>query len=107
MRAFLVFSEGEPIVVMASRQAVRDGRLVDRLTRMGHERFIAHEVPVDELRRQYGVPFEVIESDIRSGKAIRVLDSDGRHIFDSVPLESLGPEIRYEGRAGAQAAGPM
>ncbi len=103
MRAFLVFSESEPIVVMASRRAVREGQLVDRLTRMGHDRFIAHEVPVETLRESYGLPFEVIESDIRHGKSIRVLDSDGRRIFASLPLSELGSEYRHDG----QAAGPV
>lgn len=107
MKAYLVFSESEPIVVMASRQAVREGRLAARLARMGHDRFIAHEVPLDGLRRRYGLPFEVIASDIRNGKPIRVLDSNGRHVFESVPLGELGPEIRHDGLEGPQAAGPM
>lgn len=106
MQAFLVFTENEPIVVMASRTAVEDGRLVDRLSHMGHDRFIAHELPVESLRRRYGLPFDVIESDILRGKPFRVLDSDGRHVFDSVLLQELGPGFFHDGRTEGYAAGP-
>ncbi len=91
MTAFVVFTETEPMLVMASEAAVSDGRFADRLAAMGFERFIAHEVPLNALRAQYGVPLEVLESDIRSGKPVRILDSSGRHVFSSVSLAQLGP----------------
>ena len=91
MTAFVVFTETEPMLVMASEAAVSDGRFADRLAAMGFERFIAHEVPLTTLREQYGVPLEVLESDIRDGKPVRILDSSGRHVFSNISLAQLGP----------------
>ena len=95
MTAFLVFTESEPMLVMASRTAVTDGQLEERLAHMGFDRFIAHEVPMTSLREQYGVPFEVLESDIRNGKGVRILDSNGRHVFSAVCLGDLGPGLAH------------
>jgi hypothetical protein len=96
MTAFLIFSEREPLLVMAAAEAVADGRLIERLEAIGVDRFIAHEVPVASLRESYGVPFEVIESDIRRGKPVRILDSNGRHAFAQLCLRDLGPALWHD-----------
>jgi hypothetical protein len=97
MTAFLVLTGCEPFIVMTPRAAVRDGRLSEALTRRGFEKFIARELPLDALRARYGLPFEVIESEIRQGKDLRVLDYSGAHVFDAVSLDDLGACIQYEG----------
>jgi len=96
MTAFLVFTGGEPLIVATAEEAEADGRLVDSLSRKGIDKFIAHEIDVDRLREAYGVPFEVIEADIISGRDLRVLDSKGSHAFAKVQFADLGRCIRYE-----------
>lgn len=96
MRAFLVFAEAAPVLVMTSRAAVADGRLVQGLTTRGIDKFIAYEVPLDELRRKYGVPFEVVESDVRNGKDLAVLDSKGSHVFANVRFTDLGESFQHD-----------
>jgi hypothetical protein len=105
MTAYLVFSESEPMIVVASRAAVSDGRLVDRLRSSGLTKFIASEIPVERLRERYGVPFEVIEADICEGKDVRVLDHSGRNIFENISLADLGSSLLYEeGRAAVRSS---
>jgi len=96
MTAFLVFTETQPLLVMASRAAVSEGRLVEDLTRKGIGKFMAHEVPLEKLRREYGVAFELIEADILDGKDIRVLDSNGGHVFAKIDFADLGQRIDRE-----------
>lgn len=96
MTALLVFVECEPFIVMTSRAAVDDGRLAEVLTRRGFPKFIAHEVPLEKLRLRYGVPFEVIEADVREGNDVRVLDFNGNHIFEKLSLTDLGECIRHD-----------
>jgi len=103
MTAYLVFTEFEPMLVMAAEAAVEDGRFNDRLAAMGYDCFIAHEVPVDRLREAYGLSLEVLEADIRGGKPVRILDSNGRHVFEAVPFSELGP-ARPHGCSAAAAA---
>jgi len=96
MTAFLVFTEGEPLIVATSEKAAADGRLVKNLSRKGIDKFIAHEIAVDQLRDAYGVPFEVVEADIAGGRDLRVLDSKGSHAFANVRFADLGKCVRYE-----------
>ncbi len=96
MTAFLVFTETQPLLVMASQAAVSEGRLVEGLTRKGIGKFMAHEVPLEKLRREYGVAFEFIEADILDGKDIRVLDSNGGHVFAKIHFADLGQRIDRE-----------
>jgi hypothetical protein len=98
MTAFLVLTEWEPFIVMASRAAISDGRFVESLTERGFDRFIAHEVGLDRLRKRYGVPFEVIEDDVKHGKEVRVLDAIGSRVFESIQLADLGACIQHDGQ---------
>jgi hypothetical protein len=90
MKAFLIFSETEPVLVMASRSAAADGRLASGLEKKGFEKYIAYEVPLSQLRKQYGVPFEVIEADVKNGKDVRILDSKGSRVLENVRFSDLG-----------------
>ena len=96
MTAFLVFTEGEPLIIATAKETVSDGRLAESLSRKGIHKFIAHEIDVDRLRKTYGVPFEVVEADIINGQNLRVLDSKGANAFANVRFADLGKCIRYE-----------
>jgi len=96
MTAFLVFTEGEPMIVVTAEEAVLDGRLVEYLSQKGMDKFIAHEIDVDRLRKAYGVPFEVVEADIINVRNLRVLDSKGSHAFANVQFADLGKSTWYE-----------
>jgi hypothetical protein len=94
MTALLVFTEKQPILVMASKMAITNGRLEEHLKNRGIETFIAHEVPLDALRQEYGMAFERVEGDIRNGEEMRVLDSKGSHVFARVRFADLGQRIQ-------------
>ncbi len=96
MRAYLVFTETGPILILASNPCITEGSLPESLRRRGVDKFIAYEVPVESVHRLYGVPFEVVASDLERGKDMRVLDFNGPHIFDRFSLTELGRPIPYE-----------
>jgi hypothetical protein len=95
MKAFLILTEGEPRIVAIPREMAAGSCLAEILSKAGIDRFIAHEVSVDRLRETYGLPFDVVESDVRNGKGLRVLDSNGRHAFSHLRLANLGPGITH------------
>jgi len=96
MRSYLVLTENGPVLVMTARSCITDDSLLESLHRRGIDKFIAYEVPVDRVHEFYGIPFEVIAADLEQGKELRVLDFDGRHIFDCLSFSELGQAIHYE-----------
>ena len=74
---------------------MNDERLVAKLRHKGIAKFIAYEVPVERVRRIYGVPFDVIAADLAGQEDVRVLDFNGHHIFASFSLSELGEAIRH------------
>ena len=95
MKAFLILTEGEPRIIAIPRGMAAGSRLAEILSKAGFDRFIAHEVSTDHLRETYGVTFEVIESDVREGKGLRVLDSNGPHVLSQIHFADLGPGIAH------------
>jgi hypothetical protein len=96
MRAFLVFTHSGPILVLTSCTQITEDSLLATFQGRGIDKFIAYEVPVESVHRVYGVPFEVVASDLERGQTMRVLDFNGPHILDTVRLSDLGAPIPYE-----------
>jgi hypothetical protein len=94
MRAFIVFSGTGPILILTTYASLTDERLVDKLQHKGIQKFIAYEVPLREVKRIYGVPFEVIAADLEHAEDLRVLDFNGHHIFSSFSFSHLGEPIK-------------
>jgi hypothetical protein len=94
MRAYIVFSGTGPILILTTFPSLTDERLVDKLRHKGIAKFIAYEVPIPEVERIYGVPFDVIASDLEKAEDVRVLDFNGHHIFSSFSFAHLGEPIK-------------
>lgn len=95
MKAYVIFSSSEPVLVVA-RQTIRSKPVLNQLGRIGIHKFIAREVPVTGLRSKYGRQFEVIENALNNGTELRVLDHSGHRIFQNVPFSDFGPAYRRE-----------
>jgi len=95
MRSYLVFTGTGPILVLTTFPEISDPRLTEKLAHKGIEKFIAYEVPLDHVRRLYGVPFEVIASDLADTEDVRILDFNGHHIFNVFSLKELGEAVRH------------
>ncbi len=94
MRAYIIFSGTGPILILTTYDALTDERLVGKLGHKGIVKFIAYEVPIADVRRIYGVPFDVIASDLERAEDVRVLDFNGHHIFSSFSFANLGEPIK-------------
>ena len=51
-------------------------------------------IPIDDVKRIYGVPFDVIASDLERAEDVRVLDFNGHHIFSRFSFSQLGEPIK-------------
>jgi len=95
MKAYVVFSSSEPVLVL-TRHAIQSRPALEELHRIGCEKFIAREVPLHGLQNLYGQQYDVIENALRKGCDLRVLDYSGRRIFRHFPFSELGPAYRHE-----------
>lgn len=95
MRAYVIFSSTEPVLVV-TRLTIRSKAVLDELRRIGCLKFIAREVPIEHVRCQYGHQYDVIEEALERGSPLRVLDYNGRRIFRYLPFSDFGPAYRRE-----------
>jgi hypothetical protein len=96
MRSFLILTENGPLLVLTSLASITEKCLIDSLARKGIDKFIAYEVSVERVHEFYGVPFEVIASDLEKGKDLRVVDFNGSQIFSCLSFSELGQQIHHE-----------
>ena len=95
MKAYIVFSGTGPILILTTYPELESPALLGKLKHKGIGKFIAYEVPVETVRRVYGVPFEVIATDLETTEDLRVLDFNGHHIFSRFSLTELGEPIKF------------
>ena len=95
MKAYIIFSGTGPILILTTYSDLVSPQLVEKLKHKGIVKFIAYEVPVATVKRIYGVPFDVIATDLESAEDLRVLDFNGHHIFSRFSLTELGDPIKY------------
>ena len=95
MKAAMVFTGSGPILILTSFESLEDPTLSEKLGARGISRYIAYEVSVDKVKRQYGTRFSIILGDLSQTDDMRVMDIDGHHVFNSFSFEELGPPIYY------------
>ncbi len=72
------------------------GRRSPILPRKGIRKFIAFDLPLEQVRWRHGGHYTVVEDDLAQTDDLRVLDFDGHHIFDLFRFSKLGPPIFHE-----------
>jgi hypothetical protein len=95
MKTYIIFSSREPFLIL-TRGTIRDKKVVEHLQRIGCSKFISREVPIDQLRRQYGRRFEVTERALENGGVLRVLDYSGERVFQALRFTEFGRAYRCE-----------
>jgi hypothetical protein len=96
MRAALIFTNTGPILALTSLERFDDPGLIARLAAKGIAKYLAYEIPLDEVRGWYGPSYDAVLTDRAQEDELRILDIDGPHIFCHLRLSSLGPAIRCE-----------
>lgn len=96
MKAALIFTQSGPVLILTSHETLDAPDLVARLAAKGITKYIAHEVPLPDVRRWYGPIFERVLTDPVEEDALRILDIDGGHIFGHLRLSDLGTAVRCE-----------
>lgn len=96
MKAALVFTGSGPIAVLTSHDSLTGPEVSARLAAKGVRKYLAFEVPLEELRARYGTHVDVVLSDVKQEDGLRVVDEDGHHVYAEFSLRSLGPPLVHE-----------
>lgn len=101
MKTYVVFSSREPLLILTQR-SIRSGGVLERLREIGIPKFIAHEVPVERVRRQYRDRFDINERAVRDRAELRVLDYRGNEVIQRFPFSTFGPAFHCENQPEPQ-----
>ena len=96
MKAGILFTGTGPILILTSYENLNDPKLIEKLAAKGIKKFIAYEVPENDVKEKYGNHFNVIMGDLKQTNDLRILDYDGHHIFSNFSLKELGSAIIHE-----------
>jgi hypothetical protein len=101
MKALLLMTASGPLVVLSSLGTLDDDVLIGKLRAKGVEKFMAYELPLEDVERKYGGHFHAVVNDLHQSDDLRVLDFNGHRIFDLFRLGGLGEPFVYD-PTGAQ-----
>ena len=99
MKAGIIFSGTGPILVLTTYSSFEDRKFIEKLAAKGIRKFIAYEVPVDQVKAQYGLHFDLVMTDVKQTDDLRVMDFDGHRVFYNFSLHELGSSYLYEAAA--------
>ncbi len=64
MKAAMIMTGTGPILILTSFDSIEHPGLAEKLETRGINRFIAYEVPVEKVKKMYGMRFSVISGDL-------------------------------------------
>ncbi len=96
MKSYFVWTAIGPQVILTSCNLVTASDCLKELAKRGHKKFVAHEVPLDLVKRKYGTHYDSVLRDPKQNEALRVVDEDGKRVLNNFSLKDLGPAINYE-----------
>lgn len=96
MKAGIFFTGSGPIVILTSYEAFDNPGFIEKLSAKGISKFIAYEVPINEVQEKYGRHYKLILNDLHQKDDLRVLDYDGHRIFRRFAMNQLFNPFYYE-----------
>ena len=96
MKAGIFYTGTGPILIITSYDSFTDKDFVKKLNARGVKKFIAHEIPLEKVKKEYGTHFSVVMGDLHETDDLRVLDCDGHHIFLAFSFADMGEPIPVE-----------
>jgi len=96
MKSAIIFSGTGPILILTTYETLTDAAFVKKLATKGINKFVAIELPVDNVKAKYGENFDIVMEDLHQTDDLRVLDYNGHSILNAFSLKEWGPAIRYE-----------
>ena len=104
MKAAVVFTGSGPILILTSCESLDDPRLLRRFNAKGIQKFISYEVPIDLVKKQYGMQYSVTMGDRGQTDELRVLDAEGIRVLNNFPFDNWREPLYCEKECIRKAA---
>jgi len=96
MKSLMLITGSGPMLVLSSHDTPDDEVFLAKLKAKGVEKFLAYELPIEEVQARYGGHFQTVVNDLHESDDLRVLDINGHRVFELFRLDSLGEPFVYE-----------
>ena len=96
MKAMMLITGSGPMLVLSSNETPDDDVFLAKLKAKGVEKFLAYELPLDDVKARYGGHFQTVVNDLHESDDLRVLDMNGHRVFELFGLGGLGEPFVYE-----------
>jgi len=96
MKALMLITGSGPMLVLSSHETPDDDVFLAKLKAKGVEKFMAYELPLDDVKARYGGHFQTVVNDLHESDDLRVLDMNGHRVFELFGLGGLGEPFVYE-----------
>jgi hypothetical protein len=96
MKALMIITGSGPMLVLSSHETPDNDVFLGKLKAKGIEKFLAWELPIDEVKERYGGHFQTVVNDLHESDDLRVLDVNGHRVFDLFSLGGLGAPMVHE-----------
>ena len=96
MKAFMLLTASGPIVILSSHESPADAVFTGKIQAKGVDKFIAYELPWEEVKTRYGQHFQTVLNDLHETDDLRVLDINGQRVFHLFRLDELAEPYVYE-----------
>jgi hypothetical protein len=96
MKSGILFTGTGPILILTNYESFSDPNLVTKLATKGIKKFIAYEIPPEQVKEKYGQHYNVVMGDLKQTDDLRILDYDGHHVFYNFSLGELGEPTCHE-----------
>jgi len=96
MKTSIIFTGTGPILILTSYESLTHPAFVEKLAAKGIKKFIASELPVEKVKKQYGEHFDIVMGDLHQEDDLRILDYNGHNILRNFSFTEMGNPIYYE-----------
>ncbi len=96
MKAYMLMTSGGPMVMLSSHDSPADDVFVGKARAKGVDKFLAYELPLEQVRTAYGGHFQTVMNDVHETDDLRVLDFNGHRVFQLFRLDTLGEPFVFE-----------
>ena len=96
MKAYMLLTASGPVVILTSHESPADDVFIGKMRAKGVDKFIAYDLPWDEVKERYGGHFQTVLNDLHETDDLRMLDFNGYRVFHLFRLDELGEPFVYE-----------